>query len=52
MAVVMVSGAEELSTVMKAKQLGAVDYLPKPVGREMLHQTLERALASLSAFTA
>jgi FixJ family two-component response regulator len=28
---------------------GAVDFVAKPIGREMLHQALERALAKLPA---
>jgi DNA-binding NtrC family response regulator len=47
--VVAVSGAQEMSTVIKMKQHGAVDYVVKPIGREMLHQALERALARLPA---
>ena len=46
--VVAVSGAQELATVVKMRQYGAVDYVAKPIGREMLHQALERALAILS----
>jgi response regulator of citrate/malate metabolism len=44
---VAVSGAQEMSTVVKMRQYGAVDYVAKPVGREMLRQALDRALASL-----
>jgi FixJ family two-component response regulator len=29
------------------RQHGAIDYVAKPIGREMLHQALERALAKL-----
>lgn len=46
---VMVSGAQEFSTVMKVQKLGAADYVSKPIGREMLHQALERALVKASA---
>ena len=46
--VVAVSGAQEMETVMKMRQYGAVDYVSKPIGREMLHQALERALAKLT----
>jgi DNA-binding NtrC family response regulator len=45
--VVAVSGAQEVSTVVKMRQNGVVDYVTKPIGREMLHQALERALARL-----
>jgi DNA-binding NtrC family response regulator len=47
--IVAVSGAQEMSTVVKMRQHGAVDYVVKPIGREMLHQALERALARLPA---
>jgi DNA-binding NtrC family response regulator len=43
------SGAQEMSTVVKMRQFGAVDFVPKPIGREMLHQALERALATITA---
>lgn len=47
--VVVVSGAEDLAKVTRTRKLGAVDYVPKPVGREMLHQALARALAELES---
>jgi DNA-binding NtrC family response regulator len=46
--IVAVSGAQEMSTVVQMRQVGAVDYVAKPIGREMLHQALERALARLT----
>jgi DNA-binding NtrC family response regulator len=46
--IVAVSGAQEMETVIKMRQYGAVDYVVKPIGREMLHQALERALARLT----
>jgi DNA-binding NtrC family response regulator len=46
---VAVSGAQDMNTVMRMRQLGAVDFVPKPIGREMLHQALERALATLAS---
>ena len=33
---------------LRGYEVGAVDYVPKPIGREMLHQALERALARLT----
>jgi DNA-binding NtrC family response regulator len=45
--IVAVSGAQEMDTVVRMRQYGAVDYVVKPIGREMLHQALERALARL-----
>jgi DNA-binding NtrC family response regulator len=47
--IVAVSGALELQTVVKMREYGAIDYVTKPIGREMLHQALERALARLPA---
>ena len=49
--IVAVSGAQEMETVLKMRQFGAVDYVSKPIGREMLHQALERALARLEERT-
>jgi DNA-binding NtrC family response regulator len=46
---VAVSGAQDINTVMELRKLGAVDFVPKPIGREMLHQALDRALATLEA---
>jgi DNA-binding NtrC family response regulator len=45
--IVAVSGAQEMDTVIKMRKFGAVDYVAKPIGREMLHQALERALAKI-----
>lgn len=45
---VAVSGAQDVNTVMELRKLGAVDFVPKPIGREMLHQALERALVTLA----
>ena len=47
--IVAVSGALEVQTVVKMRQYGAIDYVTKPIGREMLHQALERALDRLPA---
>jgi DNA-binding NtrC family response regulator len=46
--IVAVSGAQDMSTVVKMREFGVVDYVPKPIGREMLHQALERALERLT----
>jgi DNA-binding NtrC family response regulator len=45
--IVAVSGAQEMDTVVKMRAFGAVDFVVKPIGREMLHQALERALMKL-----
>ena len=47
--IVAVSGAQEIETVVKMREYGAIDFVTKPIGREMLHQALERALARLPA---
>ena len=47
--IVAVSGAQDMQTVVKMRQHGAIDYVTKPIGREMLHQALERALARIPA---
>ena len=47
--IVAVSGAQEMDTVIKMRKYGAIDFVTKPIGREMLHQALERALAKLPA---
>lgn len=47
--IVAVSGAQEMDTVVKMRQYGAIDFVTKPIGREMLHQALARALAKLPA---
>ena len=47
--VVVVSGSEDFAKVAQTRKLGAVDYVTKPVGREMLHQALERALTELAS---
>jgi CheY-like chemotaxis protein len=51
-AVVMVTGAAEPQTVRTARAHGAVDYVAKPIGREMLRQAMQRALAALESRTA
>jgi DNA-binding NtrC family response regulator len=46
---VAVSGAQDINTVVELRKLGAVDFVPKPIGREMLRQALDRALATLES---
>jgi DNA-binding NtrC family response regulator len=45
--IVAVSGAQDVGTVKKMREHGAVDYVTKPIGRETLHQALQRALATI-----
>lgn len=42
-AVIMASGVGDLDVVAKARRAGAVDYVTKPFGRELLWQALSRA---------
>ena len=42
-AVIMASSAQDMETVMRMRKQGAVDYVTKPFGREMLRQALQRA---------
>jgi len=42
-AVIMASSAQDMETVMRMRKQGAIDYVTKPFGREMLRQALQRA---------
>jgi DNA-binding NtrC family response regulator len=42
-AVIMASSAQDMETVVRMRKQGAVDYVTKPFGREMLRQALQRA---------
>jgi len=46
-AVIMASSAQDMETVMRMRKQGAVDYVTKPFGREMLRQALQRASEKL-----
>jgi CheY-like chemotaxis protein len=46
-AVIMASSAQDMDTVMRMRKQGAVDYVTKPFGREMLRQALQRATTRL-----
>ena len=46
-AVIMASSAQDMETVMRMRKQGAVDYVTKPFGREMLRQALQRASENL-----
>ena len=46
-AVIMASSAQDMDTVMRMRKQGAVDYITKPFGREMLRQALHRATTRL-----
>lgn len=42
-AIVMATGADDLTSIQKSRKIGAVDYVLKPFDREMLRQALARA---------
>ncbi len=42
--VVMVTGMDDLRTVQQSHEIGAVDYLTKPVNRDQLCQAVQRAI--------
>ena len=48
-AIIMVSGMLELDVVERARRMGAMDFVSKPFGRELLRQALDRAERSLTA---
>jgi CheY-like chemotaxis protein len=47
-AFIMATGDGDLDTVKKGREAGAVDYVLKPFGRELLRQALDRASAAVS----
>ena len=47
-AIIIVSGVVQLPIENKARELGAVDYVTKPFGGEMLRDALKRAEAKLA----
>jgi CheY-like chemotaxis protein len=48
-AVIMASSAQDMETVMRMRKQGAVDYVTKPFGREMLRQALQKATGRIQA---
>lgn len=48
-AVIMASSAQDMETVMRMRKQGAVDYVTKPFGREMLRQALQRASGKIQS---
>jgi DNA-binding NtrC family response regulator len=50
-AVIMASSAQDMETVMRMRKQGAVDYVTKPFGREMLRQALLRASERIGGVT-
>jgi CheY-like chemotaxis protein len=47
-AIIMATAAYEMDVIEKSKRAGAVDYVLKPFGRELLRQAVDRASATLS----
>jgi response regulator of citrate/malate metabolism len=43
----MATGVDDIENIKKSQQAGAVDYVLKPFGRELLRQALSRAEAAL-----
>lgn len=43
-AIIMASSAQDMETVMRMRQQGAIEYLTKPFGREILRRALQRAV--------
>jgi DNA-binding NtrC family response regulator len=46
--IIVESGAQEEANIMSAKRAGAVAFLPKPFGREMIYQAIEQAIQDRS----
>jgi DNA-binding response OmpR family regulator len=44
--VIMATGLDDLETVRQSRELGAVDYLTKPITADQLQQVVSRVLAS------
>jgi two-component system response regulator FixJ len=44
--VIMITGRSDAASRERAERLGVVDYLEKPVGQQMLLDTIRRALAA------
>jgi CheY-like chemotaxis protein len=47
-AIVMASGASDMQTVLASRKHGAIAYVTKPFGREMLRQAIDSASRALS----
>ena len=46
-AIIMATGVDDFQTITRSQSVGAVDYVTKPFGRELLMQALQRAEAAL-----
>jgi|HubBroStandDraft_6_1064221.scaffolds.fasta_scaffold1880817_1 CheY-like chemotaxis protein len=48
-AIIVASGADDMEVMLKCRRAGAVDYVLKPFGRELLQQALQRAHIAISS---
>jgi CheY-like chemotaxis protein len=49
--IVIITGAADIETIERSRQLGVVDYVLKPFGSEVLRQALQRAATALNDST-
>jgi DNA-binding NtrC family response regulator len=50
-AIIMATGADDIEMVLDCKRAGAVDYVLKPFGRDLLQQALRRAENAISSWS-
>ena len=46
--IIVESGAHDDAKIQSAKRYGVIAFVPKPFGREMIHQAIEQAVLNLS----
>lgn len=51
-AIIMATAVADIEMVLECKRAGAVDYVLKPFGREVLQQAVRRAENAISSFSA
>ena len=47
--IIVESGSQDETTILSAKRFGAMAFVPKPFGHEMIHQALELAIRTRPA---
>jgi CheY-like chemotaxis protein len=47
--IIMASGVVEMDAVKKSQELGVVDFVTKPFGREQLRRALDRAAGAIAS---